>query len=221
VSRGTFHVRSGWRRGPIRIDPQHRWHFLWEGTGEHYFFNGTTAYWLLGWRDENVIRVSLERLHRLKVNRVRVTLSGRTSLFYGEAVMPGDAWTPYLTPWTISLTHRFLHLLGRAGQRTGVESSLFDSLVSPGGVQDIYHPGFDYESFDVAYWQKVERALRYARDRDLVISLVLDMNDSRVRPAAGSADERRFLRYAVARLAAFSNITWDLGDDLDQYRDDA
>jgi hypothetical protein len=44
------------------------------------------------------------------------------------------------------------------------------------------------------------------------------MNDSRVHPAAGSEDERRFIRYAVARFGAFSNITWDLGDDLDQYR---
>lgn len=54
----------------------------------------------------------------------------------------------------------------------------------------------------------------------MIISLVLDMNDSRVHPAAGSADEYRFIRYAVARFGAFSNITWDLGDDLDGYRDD-
>ena len=40
----------GHRRGPIRVDPQYPWHFIWEGTGEHYFFNGTTAFWLMGWR---------------------------------------------------------------------------------------------------------------------------------------------------------------------------
>ena len=39
TARGTFHVRNGGRRGPLRIDPQNRWHFVWEGTGEHYFFN--------------------------------------------------------------------------------------------------------------------------------------------------------------------------------------
>ena len=72
----------------------------------------------------------------------------------------------------------------------------------------------------MSYWQKFERAIRFARDRDVILSLVLDMNDSRVHPAAGSADERRFIRYAVARFGAFSNITWDLGDDLDSYRDD-
>ena len=36
----------------------------------------------------------------------------------------------------------------------------------------------------------------------------------------GSEDEHRFIRYAVARFGAYSNITWDLGDDLDSYRDE-
>ena len=52
----------------------------------------------------------------------------------------------------------------------------------------------------------------------MIISLVLDMNDNKVHPAAGSEDERRYIRYAVARFGAFSNITWDLGDDLERYR---
>ncbi|MFO0844698.1 MAG: DUF5060 domain-containing protein [Gemmataceae bacterium] len=57
---GTFTARDGRRRGPVRVDPEHPWHFLWEGTGEHYFWNGTTTYWLLGWEDEAVTR----RAHR-------------------------------------------------------------------------------------------------------------------------------------------------------------
>lgn len=58
---------------------------VWEGTREHFYFNGTTDFWLMGWRDERVIRNSLERLHRLNVNRVRVLLSGRTNTMYGRA----------------------------------------------------------------------------------------------------------------------------------------
>jgi hypothetical protein len=46
------------------------------------------------------------------------------------------------------------------------------------------------------------------------------MNESVTHPAAGGKDERRFVRYVVARFGAFSNINWDLGDDLDRYRDD-
>lgn len=188
TSKGTFHATNGGRRGPIRVDPQNRWHFIWEGTGEHYFFNGTTAYWLMGWQDDNVIQSSIERLHTLKINRIRVTVAGRTNLFYGEPVMTGPNWTVFITPWPAQ------------------------------NAEDIFHPGFDYSRFHVAYWQKFERALRYARDRDMVISLVLDMNDGRVHPAAFSADEYRFIRYAIDRFGAFSNITWDLGDDLDGYR---
>ena len=62
--------------------------------------------------------------------------------------------------------------------------------------------------------------LEFARQRDVIISVVLDMNDSKIHPSAGSEDERRFIHYAVARFGAFSNITWDLGDDLDLYRNE-
>src|SRR5215813_7021173 len=80
---GDFQAVDGHRKGSVRVDQQYPWHFLWEGTGEHYFFNGTTAYWLIGWSDEQIIRDSLERFQRLKVNRVRVTAAGRTSVYYG------------------------------------------------------------------------------------------------------------------------------------------
>ena len=221
TSTGTFRVTAGGRRGPVRVDARNRWHFVWEGTGEHYFFNGTTAYWLIGWRDDQVIQSSIERLHRLKINRMRVTIAGRTGLFYGEPVMAGESWTPYVTPWPAGRGLRVLHLLGRLGQRCGLSlGGACDFLVDSGLAEDIYHPGFDYGRFDISYWQKFDRALRFARDRDMIFSLVLDMNDSRVHPVAGSADERRLIRYAVARFAAFSNITWDLGDDLDEYRDE-
>ena len=187
---GTFQAIEGGRRGPIRGDPRYPWHFVWEGTGDHYFFNGTTAFWLMGWSDEKVIQSSIERLHHLKINRIRVTVAGRTYQFYGEPVMVGPNWTVFITPWPAK------------------------------EADDILHPGFDYTRFYLPYWQKFDRALRFARDRDVIISLVLDMNDSRVHPAPGSEDEHRFLRYAAARFGAFSNITWDLGDDLDRYRND-
>jgi hypothetical protein len=188
---GTFHAFKGNRRGPIRADAKYPWHFVWEGTGEHYFFNGTTAYWLMGWSDEKVIQSSIERLHRLKINRMRVTVAGRTNNLHGEPVMVADNWTTFITPWPAKL------------------------------AKDIYHPGFDYSRFYLPHWQRFDQILRFARDRDMVISLVLDMNDSESHPDAESEDERRFQRYTVARFGAFSNITWDLGDDLDQFRSDA
>lgn len=188
---GTFQAVDVHRRGILRVDPQYPWHFIWSGTGEHFFFNGTTAYWLAGWRDERVIQYSIERLHRLKVNRLRVTIAGREAVtFFGEPVMTGPNWTALVAAWPAQ------------------------------NADDPFHPGFDYSRFNLPYWQKFDRMLKFARDRDMNISLVLDMNDGRVHPDAGSEDEKRFIHYAVARLAAFSNITWDLGDDRERFRDD-
>src|SRR6266404_3068317 len=153
---GTFTAIDQQLRGPLRVDPAYPWHFVWEGTGLHYFFNGTTAYWLMGWRDERTIQYSIDRLSRLKVNRMRVSLSGRTSTAYGEAVMNGPRWNVNISPWPAQ------------------------------DVTDFTHPGFDYSRFDLAYWQKFDR----------------------------------MLRYAGARLGGFFNITWDLGDDLEGFRDE-
>ena len=191
AAKGEFQATGGHRRGTIAIDPQYPWHFIWSGTGEHYFFNGTTAYWLANWRDDHVIQYSIDRLHRLKINRLRVTVAGReASTFFGEPVMIGPSWTPLTPAWKAQ------------------------------DADDPTHPGFDYARFNLPHWQKFERMLRYARDRDMIISVVLYMGDSKIHPAAGSEDERRYFRYAVNRLSAFSNITWDLGDDLDFYRDE-
>jgi hypothetical protein len=188
---GTFSAVEAHQRGILAGDPDYPWHFIWTGTGEHYFFNGTTAYWLVGWRDEHVIQYTVDRLHRLKVNRLRVTIAGREAVtFFGEPAMNGPNWTVLIAAWPAQ------------------------------SADDALHPGFDYGRFNLPYWQKFDRMLRFARDRDMNISLVLNMGDSKVYPVAGSEDELRFIRYAVNRFSAFSNITWDLGDDLDAFRDE-
>jgi hypothetical protein len=83
---------------------------------------------------------------------------------------------------------------------------------------DLSYPGFDYSRFDVGHWQKFERMLRYAREPDIVISVVLDWGDSKEHPPACGEEERRYYRYAAARLAPYSNIAWDLGDDISRFR---
>jgi len=187
---GAFKVTAAQRRGPIRVDPKYPWHFIWEGNGEHYFFNGTTAFWLMGWREERIITNSIDRLANLKINRIRVLLSGAANILWGEPVMTGQNFTLSLRPWLAEAPNNF------------------------------EQPKIDFTRFNLPYWQKWERMLRYARDRDIIISAVLEISTHKAQPAAGSEEEHRYIRYAVARLAAFSNITWDLGDDLDTFRDE-
>src|SRR3989441_4980994 len=187
---GAFRASDGHRRGPIRVDPKYPWHFIWEGTGEHYFFNGTTAFWLMGWRDERIINNCIDRLRALKINRIRVLLSGAANILWGEPVMTGENFTLMLRPWMAEAPKSF------------------------------DNPKIDFTRFNIPYWQKWERMLRYARVRDVIISAILEISTHKAQPGAGSEDERRYVRYAVARLSAFSNITWDLGDDLDSLRDE-
>ena len=190
---GAFRAVDGHRRGPVRVDPKYPWHFIWEGTGEHYFFNGTTAFFLAGWREERIIQYSIERLKQLKVNRIRVLLAGSMKDVIGEPVLAGGNFSMTLRPWVAA---------------------------SP---QSYERPGIDYTRFNVGYWQRWEKMLRMARDRDIVISVILFIStdgDPARKQMAGSEEERRYIRYAAARLSAYSNVNWDLGDDLDSFRNE-
>lgn len=149
----------------------------------------------MGCSEDRTINFSLERLHGMKINRVRALLAGAISQIWGEPVIRnnllGPGFTTNLRPWVAANPVNF------------------------------DNPGIDYTRFNTAYWQKWDRMLRFARDRDMIISVAFDISTHRAQPAAGSEDERRYIRYAIARLGAFSNVTWDLGDDIDAYRDAA
>lgn len=187
-SRGEFESVAGQRRGILRVDQQHPWHFVWEGTGEHYFWNGTTAFFLMAWTSDDEVRAILDRLHSLRINRIRTLLAGRWATSAGEPVVPEPGYSPWLNPWLAARPQSF------------------------------DNPGFDFTRFNVPYYQRWERMLEYARSRDVVISVILDWNDSKVHPAALSEDEKRYYAYTAARFSAFSNITWDLGDDISSFR---
>jgi hypothetical protein len=96
---GSFRAVNGNRRGVLRVDPDYPFHFIWEGTGEHYFFNGTTAFFMMGWRDDAVINGIIARLSRLKINRIRPMLAARTSQFWGEPIVPSQDFQICLNPW--------------------------------------------------------------------------------------------------------------------------
>jgi hypothetical protein len=191
VYQGAFKAIEGRQPSILRVDPSYPWHFIWEGSGKHFFLNGTTAFLLMGWDSEQVICDCIDRLQMLAVNRIRVLLDGRTDHFWTEPIRPGNGFRAYLNPW-------------KADQPDNIEA-----------------PQFDYTRFNCPYWQKFERMLRYAREKEMIVSVIFGWNDTKVHPVAGSRDERRYFEYAVARLAGYANVTWDLGDDLDEFRSEA
>jgi hypothetical protein len=124
--------------GMVQVDPEHPFHFLWSASGEHYYWNGATTYWMLGWQDESIIEQSIDRLARLKVNRIRVALCGRTT--------DGTRWDEPLVKNCDDFQFRVSPFV----------------CARPESVED---PGYDVTRYDVAYWQKVDRLIRHAQKR--------------------------------------------------------
>jgi hypothetical protein len=182
-NKGTFKAREARRRGPVRVDKVYPWHFVWEGTGERYLWNSTTAYGLLG-LDDAKIKEAVDRLAALKINRLRVGLSWRMK----NAAAFG--------PW--------------AAERP----------------LDVENPGYDVKRFDCDFWGKAERLTRYAREKDVAVSWVFYVDGARPgsdpfgAAGMGGPDEKRYYRYAAARLGAFSNVMWDLANEYRLFRND-
>jgi hypothetical protein len=69
--RGTFKAKDVRRRGPVRVDKVNPWHFVWEGTGERFLWNGANGDDLPG-LDDAGLKKALDRLVELRVTRVRL-----------------------------------------------------------------------------------------------------------------------------------------------------
>lgn len=195
---GRFEATDERKKGILRVDPEFPFHFQFEGTKERFFYNGTTTYWLAGW-DEANIRQIIDRLDRLKVTRVRAALSGRVKdgRAWFEDVYPTEKFSFLLNPWVAK---------------------------NPASVEN---PEFDVTRFNVPFWQKFERLLSHTRTKDMSVSVIFYVDGRRpgVDPfgknGMGGPDEQRYYRYAIARLAAFANVTWDLANEYRLFRDDA
>lgn len=141
--------------------------------------------------DSTQLAQIIERFDLAKITRLRVALAGAASLTTNLPANP--TFSAQLAPWV-------------AGQLTTSAQ-----------------PAFDTTRFDPTFWQQWERILHEARRRDMVVSVVFYAGSAEpFGPAGqGDADEQRYFRYAVARLGAFANITWDLAREYQTFRDDA
>jgi hypothetical protein len=82
---------------------------------------------------------------------------------------------------------------------------------------------YDFSRFNTAYWQRADMAVRLMRERGIVATCILTIEKQGLPDEYGARtdDERRLYAYAVARLAAFDNVWWDLGNEHNEYRDTA
>jgi hypothetical protein len=90
----------------------------------------------------------------------------------------------------------------------------FYPFVRPAGTP-LTSPG-DTTRFDPAFWHHLETRIAQLRDLNIEADLILFHPYDRWGFAAMSAQtDERYLRYAIARLSAFSNVWWSLANEFD------
>ncbi len=197
---GKFTVYKSDRNGPIRVDNVNPWHFVYENSGKHFFWNGTTTYWMLGWKDEQIISSAIDRLAGYGVNRIRVAINGRAQ--GGERwsepnVIESDGFTFKLNPWIADKP------------------------------SDLDNPGFDVSRFNLYHWQKLDRLIMKARSKGIIVSIIFYVDgldhgcDPFKKTNMGNMDEQRYYRYAIARYSGFDNIMWDVTNEYHLFRSEA
>lgn len=193
----NFPAVASKRNGPLHVDTENPTHFIYRGSQQHFFWNSTTAYWLLGWKDESTIRQAIDRLAGYGINRMRVAINGRAhggSRWNEINVVESEKFTFKLNPWVAE------------------------------APEDLDHPGFDVTRFNVPHWQKMDRVFEYAREKGIIISFIFYVDgldhgcDPFKKENSGKTDEQRYYAYAAARYGAYENLMWDIANEYHLFR---
>ncbi len=102
-------------------------------------------------------------------------------------------------------------------------------IVLAGGVQFPFSDremnpfaGDDFTRFDLAYWRMIERRIAYMKERGMTADVIFLINwggfiNRFIERHRITDAEWLFFRYAIDRLAAFTNLTWNLGNEYDEF----
>ncbi len=195
--KNKFLAVASTRKGPLEVDKENPTHFIHRGSREHFFWNGTTAYWLLGWKDDAIMMNAIDRLASYGINRIRVAINGRAhggSRWNENTVVESEKFTFKLNPWMAT------------------------------APEDLDNPGFDVTRFNVAHWQKMDHVITHARNKGIVISFIFYVDgldhgcDPFKKENSGKEDEQRYYAYAAARYGAYENIMWDIANEYHLFR---
>ena len=202
---GSFRTTKAGGMQPVIVNPEHPKHFQFALSRQPFYHMGLTAYHLLDpSNDDKQIEDLLDYCVRYGFNKVRFLLTGYPrdndtrrggSRTARTRVFEGDSWK-----------------LPNYGAPPGELNPLPAWLGEP--------HRYDFTRFNVAYWQKADRAVQAMRDRGIVATCIVTIEKQNLPREYGvlTEHEKLLYRYAVARLAAFSNVWWDLGNEHNEYR---
>jgi len=197
---GSFRTTQPKGMQPVIVNPEYPKHFAFALSQKPFYHMGLTAYHLLdSSNDDKQIESLLDYCVRHGFNKVRFLLTGyprdNDTRSKSQYKFEGDLWK-----------------LPNYGAPPGELNPL------PAWRGEPHH--YDFTRFNVAYWQKADRAVRAMRDRGIVATCIFTIEKQNLSREYGALTEheKRLYHYAVTRLAAFSNVWWDLGNEHNEYR---
>lgn len=187
--------------GPVIVDPRNPKHFVHMGSGAPFYHLGYTAYHLLDPSQPDAqVDATIDYCAQTGFNKIRFLLTGyprdtdrRTGK---EAVEVPDPW-------------RAVNYNSKPGRVNPLPAWMGEPHA------------YDFSRFNLAYWRRAERAIRRMRDRGIVATCIVTIEKQNLPLEYGALTEAEFrlYRYAVARLSAFDNVWWDLGNEHNEFRD--
>ena len=199
---GQFRTSGAVAMRPVIVHPDHPKHFAYAGTKRPFYHMGWTAYHLLDPTNElPQIEALLDYCTKYGFNKIRFLLTGYPR---DHDVRPHGSPAPLRgDPWR----------LPNYGAAPGEVNALPAWMGQP-------HQ-YDFTRFNVAYWRKVDRVVYAMQRRGIVATCILTIEKQGLPQEYGALTdaEKLLYRYAVARLAAYSNVWWDLGNEHNEYRD--
>ena len=190
-------------KGPVIVDPLHPKHFIYKESADPFYHLGYTAYNLVDpSNDDSQIEKTVTYLHENGFNKVRFLLTGYPRDFDNRSSTDVDHGVP-VDPWK-SLNY---------GALAGRVNPLPAWLGKP-------HK-YDFERFNVEYWQRVDKTVRLLREKGIIATCIIIIEKQDLPKEIGrfTENEYRLYEYATARLAAFDNVWWDLGNEHNEFRD--
>ena len=105
-----------------------------------------------------------------------------------------------------------------------VNGLMYDTRLQDEGTSDmlVFDGNWQDHEFDLALWDRMEERMEAlaARGRGAYIMFYAD-DTGEPRWNGKSSTEALLIRYAVARLASYPIVMWDIGIDIDEYRSDS